>query len=363
MYNSIQSGTVVAFGVTYFFAVFVLGLRYIQAFRIVHKMELDLAILTISCGTSLYYFVTLTNLMSHGWGRHFDTLTTADLILFNKDLLPNTVTYLITPSITKMAMLSVLFRINPSWIYRAGVIAIATAIFAYTLALTVITGAPCNPLKAGTTTCLTNVALAQAVLNIVSDFAVLIIPLPTIHSLNMGLKQKFTIGSIMAVGSGVVICSIVRLPYVLVLSKSSDVTYTEAILGIWSIIEINLGIICGTSMRLKPFIVTYFPKLDIFSSQRSAKRSYTPWKDVLSKSDKGQHSYQLHSIQQSSREPASSLASKSHHIHVRDEVKVHVESSRDYARSSDHRGNGRSGDDRSGDGRSGDDSSVELVQS
>lgn len=143
----------------------------------------------------------------------------------------------------------------------------------------------------------------------------------------------------------VVVCSIARLPHVLLISKNSDVTYTEAILGIWSIVEINLGIICGTSMRLKPFIVTYLPKLNVFSSkQRSTERSYAPWKDVLSKADKGQHAYQLHSIQQGSKEPVSSYGSNSRNIHVHEEITVFVD-----------------GDTRSRRHQSADDSSVELV--
>lgn len=101
-----------------------------------------------------------------------------------------------------MAMLSVLFRINPSLIYRCVVVSAAVAILAYTLALTGITGGPCNPLKSGTTSCLENVALAQAVMNIVSDFAVIAIPIPTIHGLHFTLKQKISVGCILAIGSG-----------------------------------------------------------------------------------------------------------------------------------------------------------------
>lgn len=113
-----------------------------------------------------------------------------------------------TPSITKMAILAVLYRINPAAIYRYIVVGIGIAIFGYTLALCIITGGPCSPLKLGTTKCLENVALAQAVLNIASDLAVLAVPLPTILGLNLGLKQRITIGCILAVGSAYVLFSL-----------------------------------------------------------------------------------------------------------------------------------------------------------
>lgn len=142
--------------------------------------------------------------MSHGWGRHITELNMSDLIEFNKDLLPNTITYLVTPAITKLAMLTVLYRINPSIAYRSVVVAIGVAIFAYTLTLTTITGGPCSPLKPGTIQCLQDVALAQAVLNIVSDLAVVAVPLPTIHGLNLQVRQKSVLACVLAMGSGYV---------------------------------------------------------------------------------------------------------------------------------------------------------------
>lgn len=99
-------------------------------------------------------------------------------------------------------MLAVLYRINPSAIYRTFVVGIAVAITAYTLTLCIITGGPCNPLKSGTTVCLENVALSHAVLNIASDLAVVAVPIPTIHGLHLSLKQKISLGCLLALGSG-----------------------------------------------------------------------------------------------------------------------------------------------------------------
>ncbi|KAF9883847.1 hypothetical protein FE257_002738 [Aspergillus nanangensis] len=269
-YNSLQIGIFISFGVTYFLATFFIGLRYFQAFKLIKKVEVDLVTITISYGVSMVYFVTMFK------------------------------------SITKMAILSVLYRINPSFAYRASVVAIAVAIFAYTLTLCIITGGPCSPLQAGTTKCLMNVALSQAVLNIASDLAVVAVPIPTILNLHLSVKQKVTIGGILALGSAVVVCSVVRLPYVLLLDKTPDVTYTEAILGVWSIVEVNLGIICACAMRFKRLLSTYLPRLALFSSRSRSGGKITYESDVnrLNPPEKrGKHSYQLHSIQSSSTEP------------------------------------------------------------
>ncbi|KAK4443909.1 hypothetical protein QBC34DRAFT_361296 [Podospora aff. communis PSN243] len=308
-YNSVQTGTVIAFGITYGLCTFFLALRYVQAVGIVKKMELDLVILTLSYFAALVYFITMVSLMRHGWGRHFDELNITDLLRFNELLLPNTLTYLITPAITKMAILVVLYKINPSFVYRCGVAAVGLAIFAYTLVLTSITGGPCSPLKEGTLTCLMNVALAQAVLNIVSDLAVIALPIPTVISLQLSRKQKINVSCILALGSAVVICSIARLPYVKKMANDPDVTYTEAILGIWSIVEVNLGIMCGSAMRLKPLLVRWFPQLGLFSSEGKSNGVASPFnswgasKQLRTDPRSASHSYQLHSIQKGSTEP------------------------------------------------------------
>lgn len=41
-YNSLQIGTFIAFGITYFLATVVLVLRYFQAVKLIKKIELDL---------------------------------------------------------------------------------------------------------------------------------------------------------------------------------------------------------------------------------------------------------------------------------------------------------------------------------
>ncbi|CDM26955.1 unnamed protein product [Penicillium roqueforti FM164] len=286
-YNSLQIGTVIAFGITYLIATVFLALRYFQAFKLTKKIEIDL-------------------IMNYGWGKHMWNVNLEDLMGFNKGLLINTLTYLICPCITKMAILSVLFQINPAKIYRCLVVAVALAIFAYTLTLCIITGGPCNPLHAGTTACLENVALSQAVLNIASDLAVIAIPIPTIHRLHFSEKQKVTVGCLLTLGSSVVICSIARLPYVLLLGKTADTTYTEAILGVWSLVEVNLGIICACAMRFKRLISIYLPRLSLSPSHtpRTAKLTEdTPMNRFQPKNTGGQHSYQLHSIHDGNPNP------------------------------------------------------------
>jgi hypothetical protein len=103
---------------------------------------------------------------------------------------------------TKLGMLTVLFRINADVMYRTFIVIIAVCIIAYTVTLGAITGGPCNPMKPDTTTCLMDVATAQSALNIVSDLAVIAVPIPMINGLNLNFRQKFSVGCMFALGSG-----------------------------------------------------------------------------------------------------------------------------------------------------------------
>lgn len=301
-----------------------------------HTTRSCIVIITIAYGVSVTYFWTMVRLMKHGWGKHMWNVTLTELVEFNKALLPNTLTYLICPALTKIAILSVLYRINPSVTYRYLVVAVAIAIFIYTLALCIITGAPCNPLKSGTTKCLENVALSQAVLNIASDLAVIALPIPTIHNLHFSLKRRAMVGCLLALGSGVIICSIARLPYVIRLDKTPDTTYTEAILGVWSIAEINLAIICSCAMRLKRLVATYLPRLSLFSSRSHSAAGKTTYSSSVNRFrlDHSQHSYQLHSIQKGNAGPFSD----SNGISIHRSFKVDVEGT------DRHTGDGESAD-------------------
>lgn len=62
-YNSLQTGTVLAFGITYLIATIFLGLRYFQAFKLTKKIEVDLSMYDTNLFETL--LDTYTTLDSH----------------------------------------------------------------------------------------------------------------------------------------------------------------------------------------------------------------------------------------------------------------------------------------------------------
>ncbi|KAJ5957694.1 hypothetical protein N7501_011973 [Penicillium viridicatum] len=319
---SLKIGTIITFGITCSVATIFMALRYVQAFKLTKKIEIDLVMITMSYGCALVYSVPMINFMYIG-----QDVSLAELATLAKQLLTSVLIYLICPCINKIAILTVLFQISPAKAYRYTVVAVAVAIFVYTLVLCIIAGGPCSPLQLGTTVCLKKGILAHAVLNIVSDLAVIAIPIPTIYALHSSKKQKITVGCLLALGSGVVICSIARVPYMLGYNMAVHSTNTEGVIGIWSLFEINLGIICACAMRLKRLISVYLPRFSLFSSRGTAKLSEeTPGERFQPEGYRAQRSYQLHSIQDGNSSPCISPK----HISVHQTFQMDVERMRAY---------------------------------
>ena len=93
------------------------------------------------------------------------------------------------------------FRLNPDRWFRMAVWFLMFMVFAYTIATTVIVAAGCKPTDPSKTQCINNLALAQAILNIASDFLIIALPLPMIWKLHIPRGQKIALAFILGGGS------------------------------------------------------------------------------------------------------------------------------------------------------------------
>lgn len=120
---------------------------------------------------------------------------------------------------------------------------------------------------------------AHAAMSIITDFAVLLIPMPALWTLKLAFRDKVATIALLSCGSFGCIMSVVRL-YELwwVTYLSTDAIYDED-RNIWSIIELTTFIICASVTGLKPFFErTLQPLFDRWSILRwnSASSSARP---------------------------------------------------------------------------------------
>lgn len=101
--------------------------------------------------------------------------------------------------------------------------------------------------------------------------------------------------------SSACIASIIRVAYVRAMVDNPDFTFTQASAAVWSLLEMNLGILCNSLAALKPFVRRHMPsflsKTDsgAGASGEYAKRSKSKGTGGGSHGRWG-HSYQLHSV-------------------------------------------------------------------
>ncbi|KAF5715043.1 puromycin-sensitive aminopeptidase [Fusarium mundagurra] len=327
----LQRSIIVVYSCTFAIATVTLSLRLYSAVAIVRKVDWDIPLIILSWGGSLGFFIGVILALPSGFGKHLWDVRATSLPGYLNLLLVLGLTYVWPPTLAKLAILILYYRLIPNTGFRIGIYAVAAGLIIYTIVFTILLAWPCHPLKAGTETCIVNLTISQAVLNIVSDAIVIILPIPLIHRLKMPLKQRITAGVLLALGSAVVIISCIRFGYVQKMQHNPDITWTQASASQWSCIEMNTGIICNCLAHLKPFVRRHMPCLAKFVTRGSSGHESYPDEPGHGHSykwrgDKASHGYQLHSVGRS-QQPSSSEPDTG--IRVVDEFQVEFTPSKD----------------------------------
>jgi len=119
--------------------------------------------------------------------------------------------------------------------------------------------------------------MGASIPNVITDVILVIMPIPYVWKLHAPIAQRIVLAAIFALGAFVGIVSIIRLS-ILVETTSGilDLTYTFKDVYLWSLIEIQVGLICVCLPSLRPMIrVIGLNSLFSFSS-RSRPSGATP---------------------------------------------------------------------------------------
>lgn len=97
--------------------------------------------------------------------------------------------------------------------------------------------------------------MAHAVLTVLTDVMMYVLPMPTLFQLRLPLLQRIGLICLFGAGSVVIIAGILRTYWVhYVEYETYDVTWAGFYVWIWTAVEVNLGVICGCVPSLKVLV-------------------------------------------------------------------------------------------------------------
>ncbi|KAK4212523.1 hypothetical protein QBC37DRAFT_374930 [Rhypophila decipiens] len=203
---------------------------------------------------SLSHTILYTEMVKIGYGRHIWDFPASWLILpQNIQLLQaNGITYPVTICLAKISILLFYLRIFGLISKPFNVIvhtggALLVAFYSAMVLVCIVSLNKCVGLESSRTPfCLAYsgpIVIANATFNVVTDFWILLLPLPLLSILRLRPGQKWGIAAVFGAGIGACAASLARLVQFSLNYRTSDVFWVQATNAQFTIVEMNIAII------------------------------------------------------------------------------------------------------------------------
>ncbi|EEQ89378.2 uncharacterized protein BDCG_04498 [Blastomyces dermatitidis ER-3] len=215
----------------------------------------------------------------YGGGYHQWDVPKSDIVPFNKTVYGTMVIYGPAAFLTKASILLILTRVFAP--YRKTVRFIYVyfgVLLAYYVPAIIVKVRICMPIsyfwmgQDSEGSCLDEraIILADAIISVVSDLTILVLPLLLTHSLQMSLKKKIRVIGILGAGGLACASSIVRLVLIVQKGNAKDQTYVFMQINLWGNAEVSIGIICACL----PSLAALLNRISNEYMSRNGSRSY-----------------------------------------------------------------------------------------
>ncbi|OCK73350.1 hypothetical protein K432DRAFT_313029, partial [Lepidopterella palustris CBS 459.81] len=243
----------------------VVALRILTRRCIVRNFGLDDWMISFATIFALGYLAEILIIRGIGHGTSGANATDNEKSETEKVILAIQVTYLFAVFSIKTSIVLFYLRIAVTRTFQFLCKATIAVLITFLIISVIVDFTQCTPLNLGwdfTGTvkghCINSFMwfFSIATFNIVTDVWIIGLPIKTIISIQRPLRDKIGLCFIFGIGIFSLSASIVRIQLIGLFEQNeeSDVVYNTLMINLWSIIEVNVGIICACIPALKPLI-------------------------------------------------------------------------------------------------------------
>jgi len=243
-------------------------LRLWTRFVIIRAPGPEDGVLVFSWFCSILFIACVGVQIHYGLGKHASTLSTHEVERLSLYLYISICTYCASLGLTKLAILMQYRRVFQTprfqivnWVFIAIIIGFTLGTVGGAIFI-------CTPVEKFWKTeleghCINKSAswLANAVMNIVTDLMIIILPMPVIRRLQLKPTQKYFLMGIFAFGAVVCVISVLRLHSLAIMARSTDPSYDNTTAASFSAVEAWVAIICACLPTLRPLLSQWFSGL------------------------------------------------------------------------------------------------------
>ncbi|KAI2835595.1 hypothetical protein CBS115988_2031 [Aspergillus niger] len=195
----------------------------------------------------------------------------ADILEHYKIYFWDELLYLSILPMTKISICCFYLRIFPARNFRSLTYIVIGLNIAYLLAFVLVSIFQCRPIQGawlhwdgeGNYKCnhINAQGWASAIINMLLDLIVMILPLKQLYELQLSIKKKAFVMCMFSLGIFVTVVSILRLDSLINFASTDNVTWDYVTVGYWSTIECHVGVICACLPAIRSLLRTTAPKL------------------------------------------------------------------------------------------------------
>ncbi|KAI5360586.1 hypothetical protein Slin14017_G087610 [Septoria linicola] len=247
--------------------------RIYTRMKITHNTGVDDYLVAFAMFLAVFLTICMVKQVQYGMGRHFATLTPHDMVQSLKWFWASTWSYSLGLGVVKMSILYQYLRFFTSKKWRIACQAVMVLNVLLTIFGVLVSIFMCSPVNAfwapsGTGKCLDRMAIwyTMAAGTILTDICTTALPIAPLNALRFPKRQKIILMVVFGLAGVTCAISILRLPSLYVISKSTDVSWDNPTAAIWSSMELYAGIICSCIPTLKGLVSRILPSLSFGDS-------------------------------------------------------------------------------------------------